>query len=154
MKYLLDTSAIMHFIKGDAVFKYLTQTLDILNTENQLSISIVTHAELRSIMNREPLDRKKQIHYDMIFPLCKVIPIDENIVSTYVEIDTFSYGLHTTKVLEEPVEKMGKNDLWIAATAHALDMQLITIDSDFNHLDGEFIKLILLSIKGKLLFSE
>ncbi len=36
---------------------------------------------------------------------------------------------------------MGKNDLWIAATASVLNLELLTTDSDFDHLDGEFIKL-------------
>jgi len=35
---------------------------------------------------------------------------------------------------------MGKNDLWIAATAKVADAILITIDSDFNHLNGKFIQ--------------
>lgn len=34
---------------------------------------------------------------------------------------------------------MGKNDVWIAATASVLDATLITIDTDFDHLDGEFL---------------
>lgn len=29
---------------------------------------------------------------------------------------------------------MGKNDLWIAATASALDLTLLTTDRDFDHL--------------------
>ena len=48
---------------------------------------------------------------------------------------------------------MGKNDLWIAATASAFDMVLVTTDQDFDHLDGEFIKLKYIDIekyrKGK-----
>jgi tRNA(fMet)-specific endonuclease VapC len=34
---------------------------------------------------------------------------------------------------------MGKNDLWIAATASLLQLQLITTDADFQHLDGSFL---------------
>ena len=30
--------------------------------------------------------------------------------------------------------KMGKNDLWIAATAVVIDGVLLTTDADFNHL--------------------
>jgi predicted nucleic acid-binding protein len=37
--------------------------------------------------------------------------------------------------------KMGKNDLWIAATAHLLNATLITTDNDFDHLKDAFIKL-------------
>ena len=36
---------------------------------------------------------------------------------------------------------MGKNDLWIAATASVLDLELLTTDSDFDHLSGRYIKL-------------
>lgn len=34
---------------------------------------------------------------------------------------------------------MGKNDLWIAATASAIDATLITSDKDFDHLDGNYL---------------
>jgi tRNA(fMet)-specific endonuclease VapC len=36
---------------------------------------------------------------------------------------------------------MGKNDLWIAATASVYDMELITTDKDFNHLASKYLKL-------------
>lgn len=41
---------------------------------------------------------------------------------------------------------MGKNDIWIASTASALKVPLITTDKDFKHLDGKFIELILIDI--------
>jgi tRNA(fMet)-specific endonuclease VapC len=37
---------------------------------------------------------------------------------------------------------MGKNDLWIAATASVLNIPLITTDNDFIHLDKTFLTLI------------
>lgn len=36
---------------------------------------------------------------------------------------------------------MGKNDLWIAATASVLKTKLLTTDMDFDHLDGVFLDL-------------
>ena len=35
---------------------------------------------------------------------------------------------------------MGKNDLWIAATAALLGLKLVTTDADFNHLHQIFIE--------------
>jgi hypothetical protein len=35
---------------------------------------------------------------------------------------------------------MGKNDLWIAATAHALNAILLTTDNDFDHLNNIFFE--------------
>ena len=37
---------------------------------------------------------------------------------------------------------MGKNDLWIAATAFALDVPLMTTDGDFDHLNDTFLKVL------------
>ncbi len=37
---------------------------------------------------------------------------------------------------------MGKNDLWIAATAHVLGAKLLTTDADFNHLNEVFLDLM------------
>lgn len=34
---------------------------------------------------------------------------------------------------------MGKNDLWIAATASVLGTKLLTTDEDYTHLDGVFL---------------
>jgi tRNA(fMet)-specific endonuclease VapC len=35
---------------------------------------------------------------------------------------------------------MGKNDLWIAATAALLGATLVTLDNDFGHLSDFFIE--------------
>ena len=40
-----------------------------------------------------------------------------------------------------------KNDLWIAANAIAFDMILVTTDKDFDHLEGEYIKLKYIDIE-------
>ena len=54
----------------------------------------------------------------------------------YARLDAYSQG----KLLGQPLPKgmsarnMGKNDLWIAATALDLDMPLHTVDNDFDHL--------------------
>lgn len=36
---------------------------------------------------------------------------------------------------------MGKNDLWISATASVLNLTLLTTDDDSNHLENDFIQL-------------
>ena len=54
----------------------------------------------------------------------------EDVLQAYTLIDTFS---------ERIGRSMGKNDLWIAATAHVTGGTLLTTDKDFDHLDGKFI---------------
>lgn len=55
----------------------------------------------------------------------------EEILQAYALIDTFSERLGRS---------LGKNDLWIAATAHVTGATLLTTDKDFDHLDGQFLK--------------
>jgi predicted nucleic acid-binding protein len=51
-------------------------------------------------------------------------------------------GKHPTKPLSTSARKMGKNDLWIAATASLLNASLITTDADFDHLNDVFLNVI------------
>jgi predicted nucleic acid-binding protein len=41
---------------------------------------------------------------------------------------------------------MGKNDLWIAATASVYKMTLMTMDKDFEHLDEVFLDVDLVEV--------
>jgi len=36
---------------------------------------------------------------------------------------------------------MGKNDLWITATAHVTNATLLTMDKDFQHLKDVYLEL-------------
>ena len=37
---------------------------------------------------------------------------------------------------------MGKNDIWIAATASVMDAPLITTDGDYDHLDSVYLSVL------------
>jgi len=65
----------------------------------------------------------------------------ESIIEKYAEIDAYSQGKLKGKKVNFTARNMGKNDLWIAATAAVLDIELFTTDKDFEHLDSKFIKL-------------
>lgn len=44
------------------------------------------------------------------------------------------------KPLKMSARNMGKNDIWIAATASVLGAVLLTTDNDFDHLQDEFLQ--------------
>ena len=44
---------------------------------------------------------------------------------------------------------MGKNDIWIAATASVLKSTLITTDKDFDHLNNRFLEVVYIDPKLK-----
>lgn len=48
----------------------------------------------------------------------------------YAIIDTYSQSVN---------KPMGKNDVWIAASARVIGARLLTTDKDFDHLDPHFV---------------
>ena len=80
----------------------------------------------------------------MVANLRPIPIIKRDLLDAYAEIDTYSKG----KLAERPLptghtaRKMGKNDLWIAATTHLTQATLITNDNDFDHLEGIYFSII------------
>lgn len=77
------------------------------------------------------------------FKVVRIIDISELLLNTYIGIDAYSQRNHpdyTSYPFRTP-RNMGKNDLWIAATASLLNLQLVTTDGDFDHLDQTFLSL-------------
>jgi tRNA(fMet)-specific endonuclease VapC len=71
----------------------------------------------------------------------------EDLIEKYAEIDAFSQGRIKEKPLGLSARNMGKNDLWIAATAAITGSVLLTTDADFDHLQGTYLDLIKIEIK-------
>jgi len=66
-----------------------------------------------------------------------VHPQQRGIVERYAEID-----FYCEKELK-PAEPMGQNDIWIAASAAALDAYLLTADTDFLRLAPRYLQLVI-----------
>ncbi len=75
----------------------------------------------------------------------------DDILDRYSKIDAFSQGKLKNNLLPGNLtaRNMGKNDLWIAATASVTNSTLITTDNDFSHLKYKFISLWLIDLKKK-----
>lgn len=71
-----------------------------------------------------------------------------NLLKGYINIDLYSQNRHQNLRLpsQYSARNMGKNDIWIAATAAALCYPLISTDHDFEHLDEVFLDLRLMKI--------
>ena len=69
---------------------------------------------------------------------------DEKIIQRYAEVDAYSLNRDRKRPLPvgQTAHVMGKNDLWIAATASVLNARLLTTDHDFDHLDGIFLAVV------------
>lgn len=63
---------------------------------------------------------------------------DEKLLETYAEIDAYSKNKLSSDKFGRSIT-MGKNDLWIASTAKVANATLLTVDGDFDHLNGKYI---------------
>jgi predicted nucleic acid-binding protein len=129
MDYLLDTNILL---------QRLRQKKPIQANE---AISIVTQAEIWSLAVQFAWGSTKMTDLYQLFNRINIINLDRDIVGAYVEIDTFSQGKHPTIILNSSARNMGKNDIWIAATAHIEGLILWTDDADFDHLSPNFIQI-------------
>jgi predicted nucleic acid-binding protein len=122
---IIDTCVLIHIIRETITGKKCIEEISKVDNEPNIIISVVTKAEIESFVLQNNWGK---------------ILLDE-----YSKIDAYSKRKANDKsgnTLKGSAKKMGKNDLWIASTTSALDIQLITTDGDFDHLNGTFIKLI------------
>jgi len=93
----------------------------------------MSNGELRSLSYQFGWgdEKTEQMHFFLSY--FRNITIDtEDILNSYALLDAYS---------ERAGRSMGKNDPWIAATAHATGACILTSDLDFEHLSPDLIPL-------------
>lgn len=142
MNYLLDTNIVLTYIRDTPISRKMEAHLNLLSGKNNIVVSVVTVGEIKSIAKQQNWGNRKVEKMLSLLQEFLVSDINiENIIERYAEIDAYSQGKLVGKKSEFTARNMGKNDLWIAATASIYDMELITTDNDFNHLNKTFLKL-------------
>jgi tRNA(fMet)-specific endonuclease VapC len=142
MRFLFDSNIILHYIRQSELSRSVEVDLNPFSPENECWYCIVSKGEMRSIAIQNQWGIKKRQRLEDFFE--ELIPADvfaEDVINKYAEIDAYSQNKLPGKSLGHTARNMGKNDLWIAATASVLDAVLITTDMDFNHLEGAFLRL-------------
>ncbi|MFK7972946.1 MAG: type II toxin-antitoxin system VapC family toxin [Bacteroidia bacterium] len=152
MRYLFDTNAVLMYLKDREITHVINTELNPLYSENLPFISVVTLGEIEAIITRNKWGKQKIDRINSFINNFVVADINaENVIKMFGEIDAFSQGKHPTISLNDSARNMGKNDLWIAATASVTDSTLITSDRDFLHLKGTFLNLAFIDIQTKSL---
>jgi tRNA(fMet)-specific endonuclease VapC len=142
-RYLLDTGILVHYARQSPLYQEIESKEKLSEADCMPIISVVTYGEILSFGMQNHWGNKKLQAISTL--LSKLILIDINsgdldLLTAYAEIDAFSKNKLPGSSLGTSAVTMGKNDLWIAATAKVANAVLITIDSDFNHLNGKFIQ--------------
>jgi tRNA(fMet)-specific endonuclease VapC len=145
VKYLLDTNILIHYLRQSKLADYTERTYQPLTpsptTTPLISTVIVGELESLALRNNWGTPRKKEL--ELLLDKFLIVDIRiKTIINRYAEIDAFSYGKLKGRPLVGSARTMGKNDLWIAATASVLDATLLTTDKDFNHLNNLFLDVV------------
>lgn len=141
---LLDTNILIHLVRGNAIAQQVKNYVGSI-TEPQLFTSVVNIAEAESLVVQWNWPNNKVEKLKKLISSFIAIDIEQNnneLMEAYVSIDAFSQGKSNApngQPLNNSSRNMGKNDLWIAATAFAMDAELLTTDGDFDHLNTSFI---------------
>lgn len=139
---VIDTCVFIHIVRDTVTGKNCIDALENFDEAANIIVSVVTKAELESFIaqnnwGKPKIDRLNKILTEITY--IDIANADHLLIDSYTEIDAFSKRKikdRNGNLLNGSARKMGKNDLWIAATAYALDVPLLTTDGDFDHLNG------------------
>jgi tRNA(fMet)-specific endonuclease VapC len=141
MNIILDTNILVLLLRNGDAKEQIEQEFGLFDPINRSMISIVSMGEIKSLAIRNKWGIKRLELIEATLKKLVVINVAYlPLINKYAEIDNFSQGTSPNKPLGLPARNMGKNDLWIAATAAISNATLHTTDNDFNHLDGHYFK--------------
>lgn len=142
MRFFLDTNILLHYLRKSKTGQETDAKYAPLAAGNEPFVSVVSIGELESIalQNKWSEKRLKQLAELLNEVLVSDI-YARKIILTYAEIDAYSQNKLSGKPLPMTARNMGKNDLWIAASASVLGATLLTTDRDFDHLDRVYLDL-------------
>ena len=143
MRYILDTNILLHYLRESDLSIMIDQQYNPLDSNiHEAILCVVSVGEIRAISKINQWRKKKLEKIELLCEELLITDINtEDLIERYAEIDAFSQGKLKDRPLSISARNMGKNDLWIAATASILNATLLTTDLDFNHLHNVFLNL-------------
>ncbi|MEL6534735.1 MAG: PIN domain-containing protein [Bacteroidota bacterium] len=137
MIYTFDSNIVLASLRSPEFGNHIRSKYPVTSPNTTFSISTVTVGELLAIAKKNHWGTKRQLQLSQALSQFLIIPINRvEILDQYAWLDAYSQGRLEEFPLpsETSARNMGKNDLWIAATASALGATLVTADKDFQHL--------------------
>ena len=139
IRYLLDTNILVHFVRQDAVWNRIRAEYNLFAVEPTQLISVVTVGELRSLAVQHRWGKTKLDQMAFALGYFERIPVvADRLTEIYAVTDSTMAGRG---------HFLGKNDLWIAATAALTGATLMTTDGDFDPLVPEFLSRIRIAVQ-------
>jgi tRNA(fMet)-specific endonuclease VapC len=131
MLYLLDTNILLAYVRGGNVYKAVEATYSLWTLTPAPIISVVSEGEIRALAEEFSWGKGKRALMENLLARFTIIPLPfGSVITDYVRVSEYS---------RKRGRVLGKNDLWIAATAAATGATLLTTDRDFDHLDPALV---------------
>ena len=132
MPFLTDTNILLAYIRFSLLGLYIEAKYHLLTINPVPYISVVTEGEVRAFALKRGWGVNKTADMRQRLNALTIIPLPyRNIVEAYATIDDFC---------ERHGYALGKNDIWIAATATVTGATLLTTDRDFEPLHGRYLQ--------------
>lgn len=128
---LLDTSVVLHLLRGKATGEALDQAFRLTTRPDRPLISIIGVGELLSFAKQRAWGSPKADRLKRLVEELVVVDVRNRLIlDKYTEIDCF---------MVKNGHPIGDNDVWIAATAAAAGAVLLTTDKDYDAMHDKFL---------------
>lgn len=141
-RYLLDTGILVHYVRGSILYQQIEREEMLMAPDCVIMVSVVTVAEILSFGIQKSWGQQKVQNIKSLLSkiiITDITYVDANLINAYATLDAYSKNKLPGNFLGKSIT-VGKNDLWIAATAQIANATLLTIDGDFDHLHGNFLR--------------
>lgn len=132
--WFVDTNILVHVLRRSALGVHLIDALQFRSRSTVSMMSVVSQGELLSLAAWNGWGTGKRERLEELMNELIIVDIHSAgrpLLERYAKLDQISRGAG---------QKMGKNDLWIAASAAETGSILLTTDRDFDHLAPRELK--------------
>jgi len=140
-KFVLDTGIILHYVRQTDLSQKIESELNLLSPKVLPLIASVSIGEIEGFMQRRKWGEKKIKRFKSLISKIVVIDLaaeDEKLMKSYATLWNYSKNSLPDQKLGKSIG-IGQNDVWIAALAKTANAELVTSDSDFEHLNNTWI---------------
>lgn len=149
MRYTLDTNVLLFYVRDAETRQFIEDTYAPFDQANEAIISIVSVGEMMVLAAANNWGNKKLKLVQKLIDKLVIVELRYNdLINNYIEIEKYNRNIHPTQKRVGSHIKMGKNDIWIAATAMSTKSKLLTTDKDFEHLNGAFFDVLIIDRVG------
>jgi tRNA(fMet)-specific endonuclease VapC len=130
-RYLLDTNMLLGFVRSAPWATRIRDEHNLADPEKMVYTSVVCKGEMFALAEKFGWGRNKRTRLQQVLNGIPTLYLDEEVVDSPNNVPP-----------PQPAIPMSQNDLWIAATAHAMGTVLISTDGDFDHLKEDWLQFI------------